>query len=218
MVSATPKQYMPFKEGTVIDFTLQRLLSCEKIKKIVVAIQADDTYWNMTRFHDHPKILTASGGSERSSSVLNALQEIEVLGGDNDWVLVHDAARPCVLAGDIHRLIDAACTQDSGALLVAPIADTVKQVSGGVVSNTLDRSKLRHALTPQIFRVNELKQAIVNAAKQGQTITDEASAIELIGGSPVVVEGRSDNIKITTPSDLSLARFIVEQQELELCE
>ncbi|ORU89681.1 MAG: 2-C-methyl-D-erythritol 4-phosphate cytidylyltransferase [Cycloclasticus sp. symbiont of Poecilosclerida sp. M] len=218
MNSAIPKQYLAFQSTTVIDFTLKRLLRCKQIDKVIVAIHEDDIEWKNTAYVEHPKVITTHGGVERAHSVLNALQKIKTLGKAQDWVLVHDAARPCVLPSDIELLIGLADKKKTGAILAAPIADTVKQVSNGRVDKTLDRQCLWRALTPQIFRVKELEDALLGAMEMNAPVTDEASAIELAGGKPLIAEGRGDNIKITSPMDLSMASYIIEQQELSKCE
>ena len=207
-----PKQYLPFRTSTILDHTLERLLSCELIEKIIVVTSNDDHYWPSSNFFEDPRITQVVGGKERSDSVLNGLLAAEALYGKDVWVLVHDAARPCIMKDDIQLLIEKATTTDQGTILAAPIHDTIKKVSDSSLK-TLDRNKIWRALTPQMFRLTQLKNAITNARDTKKAVTDEAHAIELTGVPIGFVDGRSDNIKITRSSDLSLADYYVEQQE-----
>ena len=159
----------------------------------------------------HEKVITAAGGKERADSVLSALKSIRDLASDNDWVLVHDAARPCITATDIHFLIDSLMDDPVGGILALSSHDTLKNVQSGSILGTLDRSHIWRALTPQMFRYGSLKQAL-EMAEGNPAITDEASALELQGLQPKIVEGRPDNIKITRPEDLALAQFYMEHQ------
>jgi len=143
--------------------------------------------------------------------VLSALKSIRTLASDTDWVLVHDAARPCITANDIYHLIDSLVNDDVGGILALSSHDTLKNVQGNSITGTLDRSHIWRALTPQMFRYGLLKGAL-EAAEGNPAITDEASALELQGLRPKIVEGRPDNIKITTPEDLALAQFYMEHQ------
>jgi len=143
--------------------------------------------------------------------VLSALKSIRTLASDTDWVLVHDAARPCITANDIYHLIDSLVNDDVGGILALSSHDTLKNVQGNSITGTLDRSHIWRALTPQMFRYGLLKGAL-EAAEGNPAITDEASALELQGLRPKIVEGRPDNIKITTSEDLALAQFYMEHQ------
>jgi len=205
-----PKQYLDLNGQTVLEHTIIRLLQANIFRAITVAISTDDEYWPTLPIAQHPQIIRANGGKERADSVLSALNALENQADANDWVLVHDAARPCVTAGDIHKLVDALCNDDVGGILALPSHDTLKQAVNGHIHGTLDRNRIWRALTPQMFRYQPLKSAL--AANQGNpAITDEASALELQGLQPKIVAGRPDNIKITRPEDLALARFYLEQ-------
>ena len=199
-----PKQYLELAGKTVIEHTLYRLLSAN-------AISAEDPYWPELDVSMHEKVITAAGGKERADSVLSALKSIRDLASDNDWVLVHDAARPCITATDIHFLIDSLMDDPVGGILALSSHDTLKNVQSGSILGTLDRSHIWRALTPQMFRYGSLKQAL-EMAEGNPAITDEASALELQGLQPKIVEGRPDNIKITRPEDLALAQFYMEHQ------
>lgn len=207
-----PKQYLELAGKTVIEHTLLRLLSAEVFTAVVVAISEEDPYWPDLDVSVHKKIITAAGGKERADSVLSALKAIRTVASDDDWVLVHDAARPCITTIDIHHLIDSLKTDEIGGILALSSHDTLKSVQGdNIIVGTLDRSHIWRALTPQMFRYGLLKNAL-EVAEGNAAITDEASALELQGMQPKIVEGRPDNIKITRPEDLALAQFYMEHQ------
>lgn len=206
-----PKQYLDLAGKTVIEHTLLRLLQAEVFSAVAVAISEEDPYWSALGVASHDKIIRAKGGKERADSVLFGLQAIRDQAADDDWVLVHDAARPCITAADIHHLIDSLVDDEVGGILALPCADTLKNVEGKNILGTIDRSHIWRALTPQMFRYGDLKTALEQAVGN-PAITDEASALELQGKQPKIVEGRPDNIKITRPEDLALAHFFMEQQ------
>ncbi|GDX86022.1 2-C-methyl-D-erythritol 4-phosphate cytidylyltransferase [Methylococcaceae bacterium] len=207
-----PKQYLLLSETqTVIEQTLTRLIDAQIFQKIVVAISDDDPYWSNFPISKHEKIIRAKGGKERADSVLNSLLEIESYANANDWVLVHDAARPCITAEDIEKLITELHGDDIGGILALSSHDTLKEVDENQILSTLNRNRIWRALTPQMFRYDTLKSAL-ELTKGNVAITDEASALEIQGFSPKIVEGRSDNIKITRPEDLALAQFYLMEQ------
>jgi 2-C-methyl-D-erythritol 4-phosphate cytidylyltransferase len=206
-----PKQYLDLAGKTVIEHTLLRLLQAEVFTAVAVAISEEDPYWPELDVASHEQIIRAKGGKERADSVLSGLHAIRHQAADDDWVLVHDAARPCITPSDIHHLIDSLVDDEVGGILALPCADTLKSVNGNNILGTLDRSHIWRALTPQMFRYGSLKTALEQAVGN-PAITDEASALELQGKQPKIVEGRPDNIKITRPEDLALAHFFMEQQ------
>jgi 2-C-methyl-D-erythritol 4-phosphate cytidylyltransferase len=206
-----PKQYLELAGKSVIEHTLLRLLSAGFFTAIAVAISEEDPYWHGLEVSVHDKIITAAGGKERADSVLSALKSIRALASDDDWVLVHDAARPCITASDINHLIDSLQKDEVGGILALSSHDTLKNVQGNSIAGTLDRTHIWRALTPQMFRYSLLKSAL-EAAEGNPAVTDEASALELQGLQPKIVEGRPDNIKITRPEDLALAHFYMERQ------
>ncbi|MCX7068625.1 MAG: 2-C-methyl-D-erythritol 4-phosphate cytidylyltransferase [Methylococcales bacterium] len=206
-----PKQYLHLAGKTVIEHTLSRLLQAEVFAAVAVAISEEDPYWSELSIANHEKIITAAGGKERADSVLSGLHAIRTQATDDDWVLVHDAARPCITRADIHHLIDSLINDEVGGILALPCADTLKNVQGKNILGTVDRSVIWRALTPQMFRYGTLKTALEHAVGN-PVITDEASALELQGLQPKIVEGRPDNIKITRPEDLALAQFFMAQQ------
>jgi len=195
------------------------LLHNNNITGLVIALNESDSYWPSIRIDSEKPVLLAPGGVERSDSVLNALAELgryEHFDADNDWVMVHDAVRCCLRQGDIDRLVSQVADDDNGGLLALPVRDTMKRQAAGsspsVVSATVDRKNLWHALTPQYFPAKSLKKALENASINGQSITDESSAMELAGFSPILVQGHEDNIKITRPDDLRLAGLYLQAQ------
>ncbi len=207
-----PKQYLPVLGKPVLQHTLERLLSVTELSAVVVALGKEDGFWPDLPFANHPRILVADGGKERADSVLSALKRLEGLAKVEDWVLVHDAARLCITHSDVLKLIETLDHDPIGGILALPSSDTLKGVTDGIIVDTVDRNHVWRALTPQMFRYGALKQALTTAAELGLIVTDEASALELKGQTPRIVEGRPDNIKITRPEDLPLATFYLEQQ------
>lgn len=213
MLAGRPKQYLLLNRRTIIEHTLEKFLTHKSIAGVVVVVSRDDEYWPELKI-EHPRLTVAHGGAERCHSVLNGLLALETLAADDDWVLVHDAARPCVRREDIDALIEQLKNHPVGGLLGLPVADTLKLCDKqGVVQRTVSRELLWRALTPQMFRLRALTEAISQALEQRQLVTDEASAIELTGRQPQMVEGHPDNIKITVPQDLALAEMFLRQQQ-----
>ncbi|MFO7592840.1 MAG: 2-C-methyl-D-erythritol 4-phosphate cytidylyltransferase [Pseudomonadota bacterium] len=213
MQADRPKQYLALHGKTVLEHTLSRFLDHPQIAGVVVAVTDGDPYWRDLAIA-HPKLLTASGGEERCHSVLNALHVLSQHADSDDWVLVHDAARPCLRREDIDRLISTLDNHPVGGLLGLPVADTMKRTTAdGTVIETVSRENLWRALTPQMFRVNDLYQALETALASRQLVTDEASAMELAGKAPKMIEGHGDNIKITRPQDLRLAELYLAEQD-----
>ena len=205
-----PKQYWPLLGKPVLAWSLQTLSQAVPLASLSVVLASDDSQFEQYTWP--VEVLRVNGGRERVYSVRNALRHLRQRGADDsDWVLVHDAARPCVSAADIQQLVSQCRNQGKGGLLVKPVTDTVKlSLDGKTVLETLDRRQLYAALTPQIFPLGELLDAI----EKGDVarITDEASAMEQAGHAPVLVEGRADNLKITVRSDLPLAEAALRQR------
>ncbi|VAX12813.1 2-C-methyl-D-erythritol 4-phosphate cytidylyltransferase [hydrothermal vent metagenome] len=213
MRSDVPKQYLPLCGKPVIAHTIARLASHPEIKGLVVALSEDDAYWQDLDLSIDKPLWRAAGGVERCHSVLNALHVLSTHAHDDDWVLVHDAARPCVRIEDISLLIDSIDENSVGGLLAIPVRDTMKRASDrNTVVDTLDRSYLWHALTPQMFRLGVLRDALAEALENNALVTDESSAMERAQYKPQLVEAHADNIKITRPEDLILAEFYLQQQ------
>ncbi len=212
MGGALPKQYLRVAGRTLLEHSLRALAAHPAVEAIVVAISADDPHWDAAvRALDTP-LWVAPGGAERCHSVLNGLTFLRARAAIDDWVLVHDAARPCLRRGDLDRLIDAARGHPSGGLLAVPAKDTMKRAGANLaVEHTVARGGLWHALTPQMFRLGPLHDAIEQALEAGGVVTDESSAMEYMGHHPLLVEGHADNIKITRPEDLPLAEFFLSR-------
>ena len=214
MQADRPKQYLSLKGRFLLDHTLDCILSYPKIGKAVVVLSESDPYWPESEHAHHPDILRAVGGNERCHSVLNGLHALEGVADERDWVAVHDIARPCLRHSDLDLLF--AGLGNSGAILASPTRDTMKrgmrQADGSVsIEHTVEREQLWHALTPQVFRYRELREALEKALNDGFEVTDEASAIEHAGGKPRLIAGRADNIKVTRPEDLALAELFLNQ-------
>lgn len=213
MGRATPKQYLTLRGELVIDHSLQRLLAVDGVERVVVALSAEDRWWPQTRHAHHPRVTQTPGGRERYHSVLNGLKALEGIAADADWVLVHDAARPCVRSADIRTLLERIADHPCGGLLAKPVHDTMKRAdAAGQITATVDRDGLWHAFTPQAFRYAALRGALAAAMDAGVPVTDEASAMEYAGHAPLLVEGAADNLKITRPADLALAGFFIDRQ------
>lgn len=212
MGMALPKQYLPLAGFSVIVHALHTLLQHPRISGVVVVIGAGDVWWDRIRLAPEKPLLQATGGEERCHSVLNGLQTLADWAAPDDWVLVHDAARPCLLAADLDRLMTTLQDDPVGGLLAVPVRDTLKRADPeGRVCATVDRAGLWHALTPQMFRFNLLRDALQDALARHLLVTDDAAAIEAAGWAPRLVEGRADNIKITRPEDLALAEFYLRR-------
>lgn len=215
MNAQLPKQYLALSGKTVIEHALARLAAHPLISGIMVALAPSDVRWDALRITLDKPLLRATGGDERCFSVYNALLKLQAHAQPDDWVLVHDGARPCLRVADIDRLITELRNHAVGGLLALPVRDTMKRSdANGDVTETIDRKGLWHALTPQMFRLGALTDALQRAIDQGILVTDEAAAMERLGHKPRLVEGSSDNIKITRPEDLVVAEFYLRQQEI----
>ena len=216
MQADRPKQYLSLNGQTILEHTLQSLIQYEPIQAVIVATSDEDEYWSSLGINTHEKIKRVSGGTERCYSVLNGLEYLIETADKDDWVLVHDAARPCLHHSDLDKLLTYLSCQKIGGLLGVPVTDTIKQCNDNrQVEKTVDRRHLWRALTPQMFRLGLLYEALSEALENGYEVTDEASAIEYAGHRPIMVEGQSDNIKITRPEDLPLAELILNRTQGE---
>jgi 2-C-methyl-D-erythritol 4-phosphate cytidylyltransferase len=213
MQADKPKQYLDLDGKTILEHTLQRLASHPQISGIVISIAEDDPWWPEIDTSSMSSLYVVDGGKERADSVLNALIKLAEITESDPWVLVHDAARPCIRHDDLDRMLTELSHDTVGGVLAIPVNDTVKRVGeNNEISETVCRQGLWRAMTPQMFRLRRLSQALVHAKERGLNVTDDASAIELTGLKPKIVEGHSDNIKITIPQDLALARLFLQQQ------
>lgn len=233
MNASVPKQYLYLGGETVLERTLQRLLSVVQIERIIVPVASHDNRWSGFDIFQHPNIETCIGGEERVHSVLSGLRYLRKIAAPEDWVLVHDIARPCVRRTDIEKLIQSSICSGVGGILAARVSDTLKRArsdmdradtdstdmdSNAEISATIDRTQIWRAFTPQMFPLGELEYALERALADGEIVTDEASAMELLGQAPKLVPGAVDNIKITESADLQFAEMILELQEQAECQ
>ena len=207
-----PKQYLEVAGQTLIEHSLRALLGHPGVDGVMVALSPDDPFWAGWREMEGKPIYTCRGGAERADSVLAALQALPATVSEDQWVLVHDAARPCLRGVDLSRLLAIGQADPIGAILAAPVRDTIKRADDQLrIGKTEPREALWRALTPQLFRRGGLTRALQAALSEGVVITDEAMAMERLGLRPRLVEGSEDNIKVTTPADLALAEFILKR-------
>ncbi|KFN50298.1 2-C-methyl-D-erythritol 4-phosphate cytidylyltransferase [Arenimonas composti] len=208
--AALPKQYHEVAGRSVLEHSLRAVLDHPDVDGAVIAIAADDPHWPGWREVGGKPVLSCIGGGERADSVLAGLQALPATVDESQWVLVHDAARPCLHRDDLARLLEAGGADAVGALLAAPVRDTLKRAGDdGRSVGTEPRERLWRALTPQLFRRGGLTRALQAALAAGAAVTDEAMAMERMGLKPRLVEGRDDNLKVTTPADLALAEFLL---------
>ena len=211
----TPKQYLALAGRPLIEHSLRAVLSHDDVDGVMVALAADDPWWPGWRELGGKPVLTCVGGGERADSVLAGLQALPATVDEDQWVLVHDAARPCLRAEDLARLLVIGQAHPVGALLAAPVRDTLKRADAtGHSQATEPREGLWRALTPQLFRRGGLTRALLAALRSGVRATDEAMAMERLGLRPCLVEGREDNLKVTTPADLALAEFLLARLDI----
>lgn len=213
---AKPKQFFELNGQLVAEHSLSRLLAVPHIEQIIVPSDIDCSLWSQVPCLSHAKIKQVNGGEHRANSVLNGLSSISSLAAENDWVLVHDIARPCITAKDINKLISAVTDHPVGGILVAKVDETLKKVAAdNHITATIDRAEHRLAQTPQMFRYGLLKQTICACLQQNIIPTDEAFAIESAGYKVLTVEGRRDNLKITREEDLAITAAIMIGQETQ---
>ncbi|MBG5928626.1 2-C-methyl-D-erythritol 4-phosphate cytidylyltransferase [Providencia rettgeri] len=215
MNAECPKQYLQVAGKTIIEHTISALLENDKVQEIVVALSAEDDYFQQLAISNDPRVTTVIGGKERADSVLAGLDFLITNPNFSDcWVLVHDAARPCLHQSDLNEIIQLAAEKNCcGGILAAPVRDTMKRssIASQLIDHTVEREALWHALTPQFFPLTLLRDCLSKALKENAVITDEASALEYWGHQPVLVAGRADNLKVTRPEDLTLAEFYLSR-------
>ncbi|MEM7543483.1 MAG: 2-C-methyl-D-erythritol 4-phosphate cytidylyltransferase [Pseudomonadota bacterium] len=216
MGSEIPKQYLPLNGRSILATTIDVLASHPQIGGVTVAVSRSDEHWARLAQTLGGEVKAVIGGAERCHSVLACLKSIAEVAAPEDWVFVHDAARPCLRHEDIDALIGALETEPVGAILAAPVRDTLKRAAhDNRIDETIDRSNAWYALTPQVFRLASLIDAIEAALDSGIVVTDEAQAIERLGQQPKLVAGAADNIKVTRPEDLRLAEIFLKIQRGE---
>jgi 2-C-methyl-D-erythritol 4-phosphate cytidylyltransferase len=212
-----PKQYLSLFGKPILQLTLERIC-VPAISGIVVCTAQNDTFWQTLTLQLPIPVWQIEGGTERFHTVLKGLQKLTHFAHPSDWVLVHDAARPCVRQADIEKLLTQLAQHAIGGLLAVPVRDTMKRANAqGLVVETVNRQDVWHALTPQMFRLNLLLTALEQVVANGDSVTDEAQAIECLGYQPVLIAGHADNIKITHPQDLQWAELFLQQQVYHAC-
>lgn len=211
---ALPKQYLQAGGQSLLAHTLEALLSHPGVAGVMVAIAENDVDWpGWTSFADKA-VLTCTGGETRALSVLAGLQALPDSVRADDFVLVHDAARPNLAAADLGRLLEVGRIDPVGAILAAPVRDTLKRAGDdGGIDRTEPRERLWRALTPQLFRRHQLTKALMDATAAGVEVTDEAMAMERQGARPLLVEGAESNFKVTTPADLARFEFELSRRD-----
>lgn len=213
MQADRPKQYLTLDNQTILEHTLNRLLGFAPLNKIILPIAKHDTYFSSLSLAQNDHIVPCHGGAERFESVLNGLnQALELGASHNDWVMVHDVARPCITHQDLQSLFDQ--RNDQGAILGMQVRDTMKRCDEhGRILTTVEREHLWHALTPQLARIGLLKDCIETCMSEQHSITDEASALEYCGYQPIMVAGLPSNIKVTRPDDLAMAHTFLQENK-----
>ncbi|WWO95564.1 MAG: 2-C-methyl-D-erythritol 4-phosphate cytidylyltransferase [Candidatus Dasytiphilus stammeri] len=215
MQSSYPKQYVTINGKTIIEYTLAILLEHPLINRIIIVLNCHDKWFHsLSILRNYKKrITTIIGDNTRAGSVMAGLQAIK-----NDspekWILIHDAVRPFLCRKDLDRLLSIRHINSIGGILVAPVRDTIKrsQLNQPIISYTIKRKNLWHALTPQLFPITLFRKCLQHALKKNIELTDDSSALEYCGYYPSLIVGRTDNIKITYPEDLELAKFYIQNK------
>lgn len=212
MQGDTPKQYLSVAGMTLLEHSLLALLADSRIQAVSVVVRAGDTQASrLGGVAGNSRVSLAVGGDERSDSVAAGLDDLVALGAvPEDWVLVHDAARPCLPRESLAALMRQVLSSGCGAILAQPVPDTVKRAVDGRIADTLDRRDLWLAQTPQMFRLGELHRALAAARQGGHAVTDEASAMERTGAAVELVPSPRRNLKVTSPEDIELVKFYLE--------
>lgn len=219
MQADIPKQYLSLHNKTILEHTVDHILAHPAIEHVILALNPEDDMFPTLALASNPNVTAVTGGNERADSVLNALREAQGF----EWALVHDAARPCVQHQDITTLLSVIDNENvAGGILATPVRDTMKRANPpssvnkvsttSTVSHTESRDNLWHALTPQLFPVKLLTEALERSLAEGVAITDEASAIEWAKEKVALIDSDPINIKITHPADLPLAGFYLQQR------
>jgi len=204
-----PKQYLRFQGKTIIEHCLDRLLSHPGIAGAIIVLQEQDEHWQQLGYQAEKPVFTTQGGAQRQHSVYSGLTTLQYRCGNDVIALVHDAVRPLVTHHDLDAVIDAARRNPAGAILATPVADTLKQQNDNMeIAATHSREGLWRALTPQVFHLQPLLNALKKVIDDRQPVTDDAEAMELLGYTPALVAGSAQNLKITNPEDLALAEKI----------
>ncbi len=210
MQTDRPKQYLSVGGKTILEHSLSALLEFDMVAGVQLCLSAQDGYWADIDFQHERLLPIVDGGERRADTVLAGLKALEKHVREDDWVMVHDAARPCITSALLTRLVDSVMESDVGGILATPVADTLKQTEqGGVIHKTIDREMLWSAQTPQMFRYALLVNCLEKALADNLQITDEASALEASGYQPMLVPSSRHNIKVTYPEDIAWVEYIL---------
>ena len=208
-----PKQYITVCDKAIIEHTVEKFTSRNDLQGILVALSNSDQHWSTLELSENNKITTVTGGEERYKSVYNALCSLKNKADDDDWILVHDAVRPCITTSEIDQFIaDLDHLNGIGGILALPCFETMKKANTNhEIEETIDRKFIWHAQTPQMFRYKKLFLAIEKIMNENIFITDEAMAMELAGYKPMLIQGTHSNIKITDQNDLKYLESFLRQ-------
>lgn len=208
-----PKQYAKLLGRPVVSWSVAALLAERSIARVIVVLEKGDRRWRAVPEAGDPRVSTCTGGARREHSVMNALAALAGVARERDWVIVHDAARPCLRRHDLRSLLDATRDDAVGGLLGVPVSDTLKRLGTGArCRQTVSRDGLWRALTPQAFRYGLLVRALALCIERGRIVTDEASAVEALGLRPLLVRGHADNVKVTEAADRGLAEAVLRRR------
>lgn len=214
-----PKQYKKINDLTILEHTLLIFLSDKRVKKLILCLQENDTFFLKSHLANHPKLHRTTAGGTRAESVYNGLVFLSKMAKPEDWVIVHDAVRPCLHPMDLNKLIEVVSDHPVGGILAQPISDTIKKTNrDNQIEQTVDRSFLWGAQTPQVFRLQMLTQALEFCFNKGIEPTDEASALEELSCCPIVVQAKYPNPKLTTLNDWAVIEYLLcSHKEKKLC-
>ncbi len=214
-LAAVPKQYLELNGRTITEHTLDRIAQLSCLSGIVLVLGKQDSWWQSLKLEFSVEVMTAKGGAERADSVLNGLLSLQGHASAEDWILVHDVVRPCVSLDDMEKLVSSFSHEAVGGILAAPVRETLKRVNPDYsIDATVPREHYWLAATPQMFRYGLLKDALEKALAENLLITDESHAMEYAGHPVKVVQGNSENIKITQAEDIFLAEQILNKQAI----
>ncbi|MCW5588454.1 MAG: 2-C-methyl-D-erythritol 4-phosphate cytidylyltransferase [Legionellales bacterium] len=208
-----PKQYLSICHYTILEHAANVFLNIPEVIQLMIAVHPDDERWKLTALATNPRCQFIVGGKHRAQSVLHALRALKNRANPEDWVMVHDAARPCLQVASILKLLNHCQQENSGAILGLPVRETLKQVKNNKIITTIDREQLWQAQTPQCFRYQELTLALEHAENNQLSVTDEAMAMELAGFKVGMIMGDANNIKITYPGDELLAQVYLKENK-----
>ena len=214
MGSSVPKQYLELTESgqTVLAKSIEVIFQSARVESAIIAVASGDELHRSSIASFEKFCRVVRGGHQRMESVSNCLDVLVDEANERDWVMIHDAARPCVRKADIKKLLSCRNSSSAGCILAVPVTETLKLCDSGTIRETVDRQKIWRALTPQIFKFGIIREALDLAKEEGKCFTDEAQAVEHLGGEVDIVLGHTDNIKITFEEDLQLARYFLSSR------